>query len=252
MTGIRETRTGNVTGVDPHGFTAKLVSYGPADSFNTRWAPGVFTDSLRSHLPVLAWGHDWADPIGRATAWEDGTDGPYMTFRLDDPDKVPRAGQALAQLQSGTLTDVSVGILRRSDEPNDDGSRTITRADLDEVSLVLRGAVPGARVLAGSVRSADGMQASIPSDVIYFLAGEVRRGRINTAQADQLIEDLADRRLTATQVRQAVAQADEVRRGWPATTPVYRRPGDIADAIAEADELERRLLRRKSPGYRLS
>ena len=127
------------------------VSYGITDDYGTQFQRGTFTESLEQRLPVIAFGHDWSDPIGRATAFREDDDGLYLTARLDIGGAVPRADQAYAQLRSGTLTDVSVGFMRTSSEDRD-GHVMITKAELDEVSVVLRGAVPGAKVLA--VRSA--------------------------------------------------------------------------------------------------
>jgi HK97 family phage prohead protease len=230
----REQRSAAITELDTdeHGFWAKLVSYGPADSFNTRWAPGVFDDSLREHKPVLAWGHDWSDPIGRMDSYEERADGPYAHFRLDDGDYVPRAKQALYQLRSGTLTDVSVGILRKGADPTaEDGTTTITRADLDEVSLVLRGAVPGAQVMAGSVRSAP-RSGGISFDEVIELAKRVRAGDLSQADALSTIDLLGG----PGGVVSTGTLPDEGAEGVSAPEAVV--PAEVAAALAEADALE--------------
>lgn len=166
---------------DMHGFWADVVTFGPVDSYGTRWDPNVFDESLAAKMPVLAWGHDWADPIGRADDHAKTDTAQRVHFRLDDGDYVPRAKQALYQMQSGTITDVSVGILRRADRTNDDETVTITKADLDEVSLVLAGAVPGAQIDHASVRSR----------TYIDLASGTRREAPKIALADVL--DLAKR-----------------------------------------------------------
>lgn len=232
----REMRSAAITDIDTdeHGFWAKLVSYGPADSFNTRWAPGVFDDSVREHKPVLAWGHDWSDPIGRMDDYQERADGPYGHFRLDDGDYVPRAKQALAQLQSGTLTDVSVGILRRAADPQaDDGTTTITRADLDEVSLVLRGAVPGAQVMAGSVRSAP-RAGGIAFDEVIELAKRVRAGDLSQEDALATI-DLMGGASGGMVSTGTMAASDD---GPGSVTQEAVVPADVAAALAEADGLD--------------
>lgn len=221
-TPVREMRMAPLTlDRDAHGFTAKLVSYGPADSFRTRWAPGVFDESVQGHFPVLAWGHNWADPIGRMDDYADGPDAPRGHFRLDDGDYVPRAKQALYQLRSGTLTDVSVGILRRSDEPNDDGTTTITRADLDEVSLVLRGAVPGAQVDPLTVRSAGGMTF----DDVVALATRVQSGQITRDAALATIDLMSGPvPMTSTGVIEGAASTD-----------TRQRDAEVRQALLESD-----------------
>lgn len=146
----RELRSAEVRKVagDGRTFEARAVSYGVIDDYQTRFVRGCFSESLKRRLPVVAWGHDWSDPIGRVTAWDDRSDGLYITGRLSDPGSVPRARQAMAQLADGTLDEVSVGFFRLEERTAADGVVEIVRGDLDEVSIVLRGAVPGAKVLA--------------------------------------------------------------------------------------------------------
>jgi HK97 family phage prohead protease len=154
-----EVRTASADG---WGFTARALQYNVADSYGTVWAPGCATPALAAgDLPVLCFGHDWKDPIGRAVQWKDQPDGLYLQFRLDEDPAVPSAARVRAQLLSGTLTDVSVGFTRKGwREPTQAElqkwpgcAEVMTAAELDEVSVVVVGAVPGAEVLAGSVRS---------------------------------------------------------------------------------------------------
>lgn len=167
---------------------ARVIRYEDRpDSFGTIWARGVFTESLNRRLPVLAWAHDWAEPIGKGVSWRDGADGPYVTFRISDPDAVPRARQAIAQLAEGTLTDVSVGFFnaQRRDPTEAERKRwpgvreIIERAELDEVSIVLRGAVEGAEVVD---------QRSIDQSKSYgwWLAREYAEGRMSRAEFERL------------------------------------------------------------------
>jgi HK97 family phage prohead protease len=137
-------------------FEALVLPYGVVDTYGTVWEPGVFSDSLGRRMPVLVWGHDWHEPIGRATAWREVREGPaaglYMTFRLSNPDVVTRAAQAYEQLRDGTLDNFSVGFIREeqrdASEEYGPGVVAITRAQLDEVSIVIVGAVHGTRLLS--------------------------------------------------------------------------------------------------------
>lgn len=137
-------------------FTARAVSYNRADDMGSVWLPACFTASLNKRLPVIAWSHTWEEPIGRATSWRDTTTGPEVTARLDNSPAVPRALQAIAQIASGTLTDVSVGFSnakRRRPTAAEyqrwpGAEEIITSADMDELSLVLRGAVPDAELIS--------------------------------------------------------------------------------------------------------
>lgn len=180
MSKKRERRAAAVTDVAEDGrtFTARVVAYDTIDDYGTRFTPGVFTESLGERMPVLAWSHDWGEPIGRATDHDDRDDGLYMTFHLSDPDAVPRARQARAQLGDGTLTDVSVGFMRRAsrDAEDEEGVVDITKADLDEVSIVLRGAVPGAQIL--SVRS-----GAVSVDAVVEIAKRKAAGELSDEEA---------------------------------------------------------------------
>lgn len=170
----REHRSAEVRQIDDGGrtFRARAVTYGIIDDYGTRFMPGCFADSLAERLPVIAWAHSWDDPIGRCVDYIDSADGLDIVGHLDDPDAVPRARQAIAQLRSGTITDVSVGFMRTADRTGSDGVTEITGATLDEVSLVLRGAVPGARVL--SVRDGAQIPASLAADLLARLgAGSI-------------------------------------------------------------------------------
>jgi HK97 family phage prohead protease len=167
--------------------TLKPITPGVVDDYGTVWTADVFDASLATRLPTLCWAHDWSEPIGRATAVgkaEDGT--PTIDFELDDPEAVPRARQAQAQVASGTIRDCSVGFVRKewraptSDEltrwPN--ATEVMIAADLDEVSLVLRGAVPGAQVVA--LRDGRG---TVAVDLVAELAKRVHAGDMTEAEA---------------------------------------------------------------------
>lgn len=156
MTEFRRAAIGHVRGKGQGIIELRAVAYsGPPDDYGTIWAPGCFNESLDRRLPVIAFSHDWKEPIGRATAWRDGSDGVYLTARLDVHDDVPTAKRVYAQLVSGTLDQCSVGFsnaVRRSPTPGElaafpKAKEVVTKAAMDECSIVLRGAVPGAEVV---------------------------------------------------------------------------------------------------------
>ncbi len=139
----------------------RAVAYNIVDDYRSVFLPGCFDASLRDPaigLPSLCLAHDWADVVGRITSWESRSDGLYVVGQLDDPTAVPSAAKAWAQARSGSVSDLSVGFHvptggRRDPTPDElqrwpGAVEIIERAILDEVSLVLRGAVPGAKVLA--------------------------------------------------------------------------------------------------------
>ena len=217
---MRENRghvRGEVRAVQEDGTIEILaVSYLITDDYGTQFQRGTFTASLEERLPVIAWAHDWAEPLGRVTAYRETDEGLHLTARLDIGQGIPRADQAYTQLRSGTLTDVSVGFMRVSSEDRD-GYTMITKAELDEVSVVLRGAVPGAKVLA--VRSArTGEQVDL--DAVVAIAAKKAAGEIDQATADEALAMLSSPPAT------------------PPEPPAAEEPEalpELDDAIAEAD-----------------
>lgn len=155
--GVRERRPLHVMqirAIDDGGqqgrFAARVMQYDIVDDYRTEFAPHVFNESMAKRLPRITWGHDWADVIGRTVAYEEPDD-KFLDLigELDDFDAVPRARQAYAQLQSGTIQEFSVGFLPQAWERNEDTDVIrFTKARLDEVALVLAGAVPGTELLA--------------------------------------------------------------------------------------------------------
>lgn len=166
--------------------TLRAITPYVVDDYGSVWLPDVFDESCAdaTDLPSLCWAHRWDDPIGGGRRYTAGADGPDVVFELDDFDAVPRAKQAHAQVQSKTIRDCSVGfsnVQRRS--PTDAElkqwpgcSEVIERATLDEVSLVLRGAVPGAKVT--------GMRSKVvDTGVLLDLAKRVNAGELTEAEA---------------------------------------------------------------------
>lgn len=172
----------------------KPVVYNVTDDYGTQWAPGVFNDyvygdgrssgDVVGHT-VMAWGHDWTDPIGRMVDFEDAKDAPTAVFQLDDPAEVPRSRQAIAQLRSGTIRSVSVGFDRQKwtnvEDSTDGCVEIMEKAGLPETSLVLSGAVPGA-VVTG-VRSADAVAKTIVIDMAKF----IQAGDMTLAEAEAIL-----------------------------------------------------------------
>jgi HK97 family phage prohead protease len=150
----RLAKVGMVRAVEDGGqqgrFVARVLTYNALDDYRTQFAPGVFNESMDRNMPKITWGHDWQDPLGRWVSYEE-TDAKYLDLlgEFDDFEAVPRARQAYAQLQSGTISQFSVGFMPQEyarDEETD--VITFTRGRLDEVALVIVGAVPGTELLA--------------------------------------------------------------------------------------------------------
>lgn len=235
--GHRNHLRGEVRAVTDEGtFEVLAVAYGVVDDYGTRFVPGVFNDSLEQRLPVIAWAHDWSEPIGRATGWREDPDvGLYITCRLDLSPDVPRGRQAHEQMRSETLTDVSVGFWRIADRTADDGVTEITRGDLDEVSVVLRGAVPGAKVLA--VRSARSGEM-IDMDAVVAIAKKKSAGEITEAEADEAL-----RLLSAPPIGAPPAEPDGTATGDGTGEPQPELDAVLAEADAALDLLTDRSRR---------
>ena len=164
--------------------TVRAITPGVVDDYGSLWDPHTFDASAESRMPTLTWGHDWTEPIGRAVDYTPSDDGPTLRFRVDDHPDVPQARRAIAQVESGTLDDVSVGFsgTRRRDPTDDERAaypgvlEVIEQANLDEVALVLRGAVPGAKVL--QLRS-----GKVEGNLVVDLAKQVAAGELSNDEA---------------------------------------------------------------------
>lgn len=176
---MRETRTVPMTEVreDPADgrkyFSARICNYGVADSFGTSWQRGVFKESLDHELPTAVFAHQWDRPIGRVVSYQDNEDGLDVTVRMSDLDANPDAKRMWHHLEDKEIRQFSFAFVRESEERADaNGVVRITKASLDEVSPVLKGSVPGTRVLA--LRSAETISKESAATIITrFHNGEM-------------------------------------------------------------------------------
>jgi hypothetical protein len=162
-------------------------------------------------MPTLLYGHDWSDLtniLGRGIDYQDTREGPRTLFELTDFDAHPHTRQVAAQINEGTMVDMSVGFDRRrwngpggqQPLPKEDGElrgptgvRAVERmleAGWDETSLVVRGAVPGAKVLTG-VRTVKVRGATVTMDDVVELAKRKAAGEITEAEALEALKMLA-------------------------------------------------------------
>lgn len=162
----------------PSRFWCRTVSYEVADDYGTIWNRGVFDESAR--MPVMMYGHaGWQDlgqVLGRGVDYRDTPTGAEHLLEFSDFEVVPLAAQAAHHLDTGTLQDVSAGFTRRRWEGGPSGPGQVAplrdadrarggvermlAADADEVSIVVVGAVPGAKVLAMRSRLSPAVLAS--------------------------------------------------------------------------------------------
>jgi HK97 family phage prohead protease len=176
-----ETRSARITefrelGDGRKGFTARVVNYGVRDTYGTSWTKGVFNESLDEKLPPVVWCHDWSDPIGRVVAYREFDDGLEIDVELDDFEAVPRARQAYAQLQSGTMKEFSFAFTRADSKPDQNIPNTIqiTKAGVDEFSVVLVGSVPGTHTVSMRAKT-----KTVPATRAAALVTRLARGDID-------------------------------------------------------------------------
>ncbi|MET3854422.1 HK97 family phage prohead protease [Rhizobium sp. OAE497] len=117
-----------------------------AGLFEESFARGAFNQSLLDHPDVVVlWAHDPSRPLARVSnkslTIRSDSIGLWYSFQPDD--KSPLGQEALASVGSGLVNEVSVGFSSIEEEWNDSGripKRTITKAFLGEISIVLWGA----------------------------------------------------------------------------------------------------------------
>lgn len=200
------------------GVSLQIIRSGVVDDYGSLWKADSFDESLNERLPTLCWSHDWSEPLGPAIDWAPGDTGPTVRFAFSDLDAVPTARRAHAQCMDGTIRDCSVGFFdtKRRDPTDDEvkqypGVReVIERARLDEVSLVLRGAVPGAQVLA--VRTVKFRDGNVDLEAAVELGRKVAAGEMTPAEAKAALAVLADdpeiEQVADSDVAELLAEAD--------------------------------------------
>ena len=114
-------------------------------------APGAFKDSLAAmtHKLPLLFSHETSEPIGIFRVVKEDSKGLYVEGELNL--NTQSGKDAYSLLKQGALTGLSIAFLPVDFVPNKDGSRTITKLTLLEISLTPVPAQPKAQVT--SVRS---------------------------------------------------------------------------------------------------
>jgi hypothetical protein len=205
-----------VPGSNGRQFWTLPVAYEVVDDYGSIWTRGVFDKSVTEKFPALMWGHSgWSDiaqMMGGAVDYRDTSDGPEALFELLEEDDQPNTrilAGLLKQRESGPafVRDVSVGFSKEVWDGNggqrsladEDRSRSGRRggakerirvADWDELSVVVAGAVPGAKTLT-SVRSTHVRSKTLQFDDVIELARRKAAGDLTEAELEAAIELLA-------------------------------------------------------------
>ena len=179
---------------------ATAVRYNVADEYGSIWLPNCFDKALAERMPTVLYGHSWDDL--------EHVLGSGIDFRQTPPDvgppgvdvlmefaSVPAADLALALLaQKATsagpvLRDVSVGFCRqvwlRREELTPEqramgACEAMVEAGMDELSLVVRGAVPGAQVR--------GRRGAVDLDAVVEIAKRKAAGELTDEQAQAAVD----------------------------------------------------------------
>lgn len=143
-------------------FTGHGSVFGAVDSYNEVVAPGAFSATLAARtrkLPIL-WQHRQDSPIGVYDEVREDAKGLFVRGRLLVKD-VAQAREAHALLMEEALSGLSIGYLvRESTYDEKTGIRTLTKLDLEEVSIVTSPANDEARIDTVKMKMARG---SLPS-----------------------------------------------------------------------------------------
>ncbi|TIO52990.1 MAG: HK97 family phage prohead protease [Mesorhizobium sp.] len=141
--------------------------FGVVDTYNEVVAPGAFaatlTDRKARNRPVpILWQHRSDSPLGTYSKVEEDDKGLYVEGRLLTAD-VAKAREAHALMKAGAVTGLSIGFwLRESSYDEKTGVRTLTRVDLEEVSIVTMPANDDARIDAIKMKLAHGGLPTLP------------------------------------------------------------------------------------------
>lgn len=178
---------------------ATAVTYGTVDSYGTTWVPGVFTEALAERMPTVLYGHDWWNldhVLGQGIDSREKDYGVDVLIEYADPEIIEAARIAMA-LTTGdrpVLRDVSVGFERREWrggkelEPNEialGAVESMVKAGMDELSIVVRGAVPGASMRSRARRGVVDLEA------VMEIARRKTAGELSDAEAQAAVDLLA-------------------------------------------------------------
>ncbi len=211
--GARETRSCRLT-IKASGDDGAIEGYGSVFSVIDTWAdiiaPGAFAATIKAHaaagtMPAMLWQHDSGGPIGVWTEMSEDANGLRLKGRLCLDAAAGKEAHAL--LKMGAINGLSVGFVTKSykyDQETD--VRTITEADLWEVSLVTFPANHKARVT--SIKSSNEIQAPKDAERILRDAGFSKSDA--TALVSRVMRMGEDRRDAAKSAAEVIQAANRL------------------------------------------
>lgn len=192
--------------------TGRVEGYGSVfnvqDSYDDIVAKGAFAQSLADHkaagtMPAMLWQHDTDEPIGVWAEMSEDAKGLKITGQLA-LDTV-RGKEAHALLKMGALNGLSIGFISREwNYDQDTETRTLTKIDLWEVSIVTFPANSKARVQA--VKSSDLNELKTIREAEDFLRDAGLSNRTATAfiaLVKRMVLDERDAREATTRLQAA-------------------------------------------------
>ncbi|MEI8715656.1 HK97 family phage prohead protease [Mesorhizobium sp. ISC11] len=158
----------SIKAVKDDGFFSGYGSvFGVVDVQNEIVAPGAFVDSLASRkatgrkIPVL-WQHQSNRPLGVYETVQEDSKGLYVEGKLLTKD-VALAREAHALMKAGAVSGLSIGYwTREASYDEKTGIRTLTKLDLEEISIVTMPANEEARIDAIKMKLAHGGLPTLP------------------------------------------------------------------------------------------
>lgn len=201
---------------------ATAVAYNVADEYGTLWLPRCFDAALEERMPTVLYGHSWGElqhVLGsgidyRQTPADVGPPGVDVLIEFADVPSADLAMKLLApKATSGgpVLRDVSVGFERRSwlkrvelsaEQLAAGAEEAMVTAGMDELSLVVRGAVPGAQVR--------GRRGAVDLDAVVEIARRRAAGDLTDAEAQAAVDLLAGEQGSPAPKAETEPSAEEV------------------------------------------
>lgn len=131
------------------------VRFGVVDTYRSTFTPTTFKGLEGRSVPML-WAHNPTEVLGSWTSLRSTAEGLVVAGKLNL--EVQRAREARAMLLAGDVKGLSVGFITTKAEQRN-GIRTITAAELVEISITAFASVPGSGVTG--IRSDDRNGAAI-------------------------------------------------------------------------------------------